>query len=385
MDSPEALKETHETHESDRSDIWREMAANTGSFNPAAAEAKRALDGEKMETVSTDQYEKEIRALGERFEEPAFLNDEIEMPSDMDLVKMWVEERRHSGIIQGWVQSRSNSPEEQTYKNSLASAGFRRKLFYRQDPEFEKEFQRVRDEYKEGIIQEKTNEFLNRQDRIEWDVRSELRSYDTEPDNPVAKMEGEDLPLPSRFELIRSWVEDSTPSETGKHIDQIKEWLISDDGDDKEKRYRALMRVRLSGGIKRWERHGGFRGEIEKSSIHETLVPYNIARSGFDRSKFMSPEYSALSDEEKAKKWEEAKVEYVELLKKERAERKRREEEWAAKRAEAKQSTGANKKPEWSDDEQRPIETTSLPDQGPNALSPLFNEYPMDPFGTMFN
>ena len=385
MNGPETLEENHETHESDRSDIWHEMAANTGGFNPAAAEMNRAKDGEKMEIVSTDQYEKEIRALGERFEEPTFLDDEVEMPSDMELVKKWVEEQRHAGIIQGWVQSKSSSPEEQAYKNSLASAGFRRKLFFRQDPGFEKEFDRVKQEYKEGIIQEKTNEFIKSQDRIEWDVRSELRSYDTEPDNPVSKMQGEDLPLPGRFELVRSWIEDSHLDETRKHIDQIKEWLISDDGDDKEKRYRALMRVRLSGGIKRWERHGGFRGEMEKSSIHETLVPYNIARSGFDRSKFMSPEYSALSNEEKAKKWEEAKVEYVELLKKERAERKRREEEWAAKRAEAKQSTSVNKKSEWSDDEQKPAEMMSLPDQGPNPFSPLFNEYPMDPFGTMFS
>lgn len=377
MSGPETLKGSQETYD-DKSGVWDEVIDDVGDFNPIAAEVNRAKDAEKMETISTDQYEKEIRAFGDQFEEPDFLSETIEVPSDMELVKEWVDKKRHTEEIQEWVQSASNSPEEQAYKKSLAGAGFRKKLFYRSNPDLLKTFDKAREEYKNDVIKSKTDNFLNRQDAIERDVRSKLEQYDTEPDNPVSKMEGDNLPLPSRFELVKSWIEGDSVEDVKEHADLIKEWLANDDGDDKEKRYRALTRVRLGGPMLRWGRRGAF-DKLEKSAVVDgTAIPYNLAWSGFYKDKLMSPKYSSLSDEDKKKKWEEAGSQYIDKIKEDRKKEIDKKEAVKAHGESLKKEGNAH-------DERKPIETSSLPNQGPNPMSPLFNEYPMDPSGTMFN
>ena len=299
MSTPETLKDNHEVQVDNNNNGWSDLAANADNFDPVAAEANRANDSEKMESVSTDDYEKEILALGDMFEKPTSLS--------------------------------------------------------------------------EGT-KEEIDEFLMRQDRMEQRIETMLGRYNEEPDNQVSKMKGEELPLPSRFDLMKNLIDGDYSCKAGEYADLIKAWLESDDGDDKEKRYRAFMRVRLDGpGIKRWELDRS--GRLKEARIYKTLRPYSLKDVSFDDT--LSSKYSALSDGEKAKRWQEAEEGCIAYLKERRKLREQRGEA-----ASAANVSGNGLKKETNNDEQKPIESSSLPDQGPNSFSPFFNEYPMDPFNS---
>ena len=72
MNNPELSKGNNNSHDDGSFSGWDELTANADNFNPVAAEMNRANDGEKRELASTNQYEKEILALGDRFEKPTF-------------------------------------------------------------------------------------------------------------------------------------------------------------------------------------------------------------------------------------------------------------------------------------------------------------------------
>lgn len=320
MNSLEKIEgKIEEKQEENETSAWDELStiAFNESNNIEATEEKPANVGENAETKSTDYYEKEITALGDKFEEPDYLNEPISNP---DVIEYWKSNnliQPHKRVIQEWVQSNSASQEEAEYKKSLADMGFKKKLFYRSTPDISKDFDAARESIRKTITDKRTNDFLKRQDVIEQEIKSELKEYITEPDNPVAKMEGDNLPLPSRFEVIKHWIENGDINQVRDHSDQIKEWLAMDDGDDKEKRYRAFVRTLINGDIKRWKSHDGKTENLRKSNM--IPMPYAIAWSKCfeeQNKKIISPEYLNLPDEEKAKKWEEAKHEYIESLKK---------------------------------------------------------------------
>lgn len=180
----------------------------------------------------------------------------------------------------------------------------------------------------------------------------------------------ETSPLPSRFEVICDSLENS-PSMVEKYINEFQEWFQSDIGDEREKKYRALTHIRIiDGGIK--------YGENNEKYIEGTVRPYGaeLLQKQIKAGKTVTESFSSLSEKEKEDRWNVIREEYREKLLEVQRYRKR-DQKWQLENSQNNTEKAlTNETAEYNGYN----ETTALPDQGPNAYSPLFNEYPTNPF-----
>ena len=358
---------------------WAEEMAEVGEFDREKAEEAAEMDRrspEELERKTTDMYEVEILALNKFAESADFLDEPIEEPTETDLVRKWQKGmvlHMHAEEVQDWLRSKRLSAVDEEYRKELLKYGDVRKerrLFYRPDDEVAEAWKNDKKIYVNAARKERIQRFSQEQDRSEHALESALAEYEPSRDGQMSE----------RGELVRKWLKDAMESDPTK-ADLIIDWLKSDDGDDLEKRYRALTRVRLSDKFARlrvaWDKES-----LEKTSVDCMRIPIYVRSS--DRQVFVdklksgeaSQEFAELSDEEKEKRWKEA----IE------AERQRvlDEEDKRIQRAGARRSEGetgiADQSPksssestdsETSEGYQGWKEPTSLPDQGPDLTDPI--------------
>ena len=319
---------------------WAEHMTEVGEFDKEKAEEAVEKDmptAEEMEKGTTRRYEAEIMALNKFAETADFLDEPVELPTETGLVRRWEENntlRMHSAEVQDWLHKKELSAVDEEYRKGLLKSGkvsVEKKFFYKPSENMAEIWRKNKEAYVRLDRQEKIREFTKEQDEIERRLEFRVRDYEPNRNDFIKYNHGraEDMPMPSKLELVYDWVENDTETSL-ERADMVLDWLESDDGDDNEKRYRALIRAKLSGKFRRLE--AGYNNEkLEETSVR-CMTIYDL-RYNKERNKFLdklragdkSADYAELTSEEKEERWREAEEKYREGIIRRNEMRERRE------------------------------------------------------------
>jgi len=357
---------------------WAEHMSEVGKFNKEKAEDAVERDTpnpEDLEVMSTAKYEAEIMALNKFAEKADFLDEPVELPSETDLIRRWEEDRllhTHYKEIQDWLHMKGLSDADKAYRKDFMKHGYyegKKKLFYRPGEDIAKVWEDDKTKCVEYDRDKKISNFSKEQDEIERKIEDELEKYEPNRNGFIKYNHGraEEMPMPSKLELVYNWVEDDKETSL-ERADMVLDWLESDDGDEEEKRYRALVRTKLKRPFKRLE--AGYRHKLQERTAYGMSISHGYP--GSERENFtdklkvgkISTEYTELTGEEKEKKWQEAEEKYREGIikrnelkehekEREREHERRRKEEEARNPRRSEEEYEAEKRKETEEEEWR--------------------------------
>ena len=243
--TPEEQTSTAETvGERSAEKSWAEEMAEVGEFDREKAEEAAEMDRrspEELERKTTDMYEVEILAFNKFAENADFLDEPIEEPTETELIRKWQRGmvlHMHVEEVQDWLHSKELSAVDEEYRKELLRGGEvkkERRLFYRPSEGVAEAWKNDKRIYVNMARKDRIRDFSREQDFAEQRLERALAEYEPSRDGQMSE----------RGDLVRSWLKDMHEGDL-KNADLIIDWLRSDDGNDVEKRYRALTRVRLS-------------------------------------------------------------------------------------------------------------------------------------------
>ncbi len=361
-----------------RAESWANKLARVGGLDEKRAE-KKVADGtpspEGLEKKTTAEYEAEILALNKFAESADFLDEPMEEPTETDLIRNWQRSmmlHNHVEEVQDWLHSNGLSEVDKKYRGELLGDGdVKSKLFYRPDAEVAETWENEKTIYINRERKNKIEDFSREQDYVERRLETAISNYEPSSEGQMS----------GRGDLVRKWINGGEEADPN-NADLIIDWLRSDDGNDMEKRYRALTRVRLSDQFSRFRAERG-NESLRQEPVNCMRIPIYAHAQGRQefvdklRSGELSSGFAELSNEEKESRWKEAEEAERQRALDKKAERERRETSKRIKQEttifdhleESGSSKSTNERT--TEEYQGQQESTSVPNQDPDLTDPL--------------